>query len=479
MLRFSWQALELLCWAPCLASIIEESKQLIRRLRCGFRVGRLFVLIGALLALMASSAAAQLYINEIFFDPGGKFADTENEYIELRGTPNMSLANTYLIFLENEDTATHDGTTGQIDNIFDLSSQSLGSNGFLSLRQNGNRYPNPAPGATDLVNDGPGAGVGWGSGPTSSIGASDVGGDGVIENRGFTAMLINKGTGPTPTLGMALDGNVNNDNAELVGGMDPTPHDGLDYPTGQPGWTIFDSIGVHAAAEAYYGRTYAQVNFGALKVGTEVLPGIFFDMPNIEPGATYTGLGYEIEYIARWGNSTGQTPDDWHVSNLTDKPNSGSDQSLPDWRQSCVDNQDLQCHPDDDGNPLTPPPLGLLTESNQGVPYGTQLMHDIGAPNFLLGDYNKDGYVNAADYTVWRDALGQTGSDSIQLAADADHDYVVGISDFAVWKAHFGQPFAAGAASLATFGVPEPASLILALAGTIAVAAFRSRTRCC
>ena len=452
---------------------------MIRNLKCTPGLVGMAVLAISLAALLVNSAKAELYINEIFFDPGGKFSDTENEFIELRGTPNMSLANTYLIFLENEDTSTHDGTTGQVDNIFDLSNQSMGSNGFLTLRQNGTRYPSPAPGTTDLVNEGPGAGVGWGSGGTSLVGASDSGGDGVIENRGFTAMLINKGAGPAPVLGMALDGNVNNDNAELVDGLDPTPHDGLDYPTGQPGWTIVDSIGIHAAAEAYYGRTYAQVNFGTLQVGTEVLPGIIFDTPNIEPGATYTGLGYEIEYIARWGNSTGQTPDDWHLTNLTDKAASGSDQSYPDWRQSCVDGPG--CHPVDDGNPLTPPPLGLPTESNKGVPYGTQLMNDIGAPNFLLGDYNKDGYVNAADYTVWRDTVGLTGSNSLQLAADANHDYVVGPEDYDAWKAHFGQPFAPGAgsgsSSLATFGVPEPNSLIIALAGTIAVVAFGSRAR--
>jgi hypothetical protein len=443
--------------------------------------GRAALILAVVLVLFAGirkPAAAELYINEIFFDPGGKFSDTENEYIELRGTPNMSLANTYLIFLENEDTATHDGTTGQVDNIFDLSSQSMGSNGFLSLRQNGTGYPSPAPGTTDLVNDGPGAGVGWGSGPTSTIGASDIGGDGVIENRGFTAMLINNGTGPTPTLGMALDGNVNNDNADFVDGVDPTPHDGLDYPTGQPGWTIIDSIGIQAGAEAYYGRTYAQVNFGTLEVGQEVLPGIFFDTPNIEPGASYVGLGYEIEYIARWGNSSGQTPDDWHLSNLTDKPGSGSDQSIPDWRQSCVDG--VGCHPTDDGNPLTPPPLGLPTESNKGVPYGTQLMHDLGAPNFLLGDYNKDGYVDAADYVMWRATLGSTGTDSLQLAADANHDYIVGPEDYDAWKEHFDQPFAAGLGSQSSsVAVPEPAGLILALAGTFSVAALCSRSRSC
>ena len=38
-------------------------------------------------------------------------------------------------------------------------------------------------------------------------------------------------------------------------------------------------------------------------------------------------------------------------------------------------------------------------------------------PPSLAGDYNGDGVVDAADYTVWRDTFGQTGAD---LAADGD-----------------------------------------------------------
>ena len=44
----------------------------------------------------------------------------------------------------------------------------------------------------------------------------------------------------------------------------------------------------------------------------------------------------------------------------------------------------------------------------------------------LLGDYNHNGIVDAADYTVWRDSFGQSGSN---LAADGDHDGVVDSAD--------------------------------------------------
>ena len=57
----------------------------------------------AIVAFVATSITAaargDLYINEIFFDPPGS-GDNSQEYIELRGTPNMSLDNHYLVLLE-------------------------------------------------------------------------------------------------------------------------------------------------------------------------------------------------------------------------------------------------------------------------------------------------------------------------------------------------------------------------------------------
>jgi hypothetical protein len=83
------------------------------------------------------------------------------------------------------------------------------------------------------------------------------------------------------------------------------------------------------------------------------------------------------------------------------------------------------------------------------------------------GDYNGDGLVGAADYTVWRDTLG-----GINLAADGNRDGAVDGLDYDVWKAHFGD-VAPGAgsgsagASPSQVGVPEPASLPLFLIGGV------------
>jgi hypothetical protein len=51
------------------------------------------------------------------------------------------------------------------------------------------------------------------------------------------------------------------------------------------------------------------------------------------------------------------------------------------------------------------------------------------------GDYNQDGLVDAADYGVWRDNLGQTGP---ELRADGNRDNVVDAIDYDIWRNNFG-----------------------------------------
>jgi hypothetical protein len=87
----------------------------------------------------------------------------------------------------------------------------------------------------------------------------------------------------------------------------------------------------------------------------------------------------------------------------------------------------------------------------------------------LLGDYNGDSIVDAADYTVWRDALGTTGAGMSADGAGANGlpDGVVDQLDYLCWQANFGLSYGiGGAASLAEAVVPEPASVgLLALCG--------------
>ena len=55
----------------------------------------------------------------------------------------------------------------------------------------------------------------------------------------------------------------------------------------------------------------------------------------------------------------------------------------------------------------------------------------------LLGDYNQNGTVDAADYTVWRDSLGQTGLPMFS-GADGSGNGSIGAEDYGVWKSQFG-----------------------------------------
>jgi hypothetical protein len=73
------------------------------------------------------------------------------------------------------------------------------------------------------------------------------------------------------------------------------------------------------------------------------------------------------------------------------------------------------------------------------------------------GDYNHDGIVDAADYTVWRDTFGQSGSG---LDADGDGNNQVNGADYTYWKTRFGNIHGEGATSITT-GVPEPRVLSL------------------
>jgi len=80
----------------------------------------------------------------------------------------------------------------------------------------------------------------------------------------------------------------------------------------------------------------------------------------------------------------------------------------------------------------------------------------------LVGDYNGNGVVDAADYTVWRDTLGQSGSG---LAADGDGNGVVDSGDYDVWKTNFGQHAGSGTGASANAAVPEPSTWALLMFG--------------
>lgn len=85
---------------------------------------------------------------------------------------------------------------------------------------------------------------------------------------------------------------------------------------------------------------------------------------------------------------------------------------------------------------------------------------DLMADLVYAGDYNLDGAVNAADYTVWRDALGNLVPPGTM--ADANANGRVDALDYQLWRRHFGK----SAADFSDHGqskaaIPEPTSLVL------------------
>jgi T5SS/PEP-CTERM-associated repeat protein len=75
----------------------------------------------------------------------------------------------------------------------------------------------------------------------------------------------------------------------------------------------------------------------------------------------------------------------------------------------------------------------------------------------LSGDYNADGVVDAADYVVWRSALGQAVV--VGFGADGDASGTIDDGDYTVWRANFGDTAGAAAvvAAGATAGLPSSA----------------------
>lgn len=92
----------------------------------------------------------------------------------------------------------------------------------------------------------------------------------------------------------------------------------------------------------------------------------------------------------------------------------------------------------------------------------------------LEGDFNGDDVVNLADYSVWRDNLGN--SDESVLSNNGNGLDGVDAADYALWKTNFGQSQASPSTSAAQ-AIPEPASAgLLVLLLSAAGAATRNRT---
>ncbi len=236
---------------------------------CGWWLSLVFSLV--------TTAQAELLINEILFNPPG--LDSTNEYIELRGTPNLVIPEgTYLVSIEGDS----DGNPGTVQNLFNLSGLRIGQNGFLVLLQKFHRYrPNPL--STVITNSD--SGQGWGSGSSSSVHHRGEDGQNELENASCTFFLIQ--TDMEPSIGDDIDS-----------GNNGVP-DGAEFAS----WTILDSVGI-LDNDGDGDIAYGKINFRRDRA-----PG-----NDASASGNVVPVPFTAAYVARNGNSTDWTPTNWVAS---------------------------------------------------------------------------------------------------------------------------------------------------------------------
>ena len=102
------------------------------------------------------------------------------------------------------------------------------------------------------------------------------------------------------------------------------------------------------------------------------------------------------------------------------------------------------------------------------VPWVTARV-DLLVPERLPGDYNNDGFVDAADYVVWRGSVGEIGA---MLLADGDSNGIVDLVDYGVWRANFGRSLSN---LVTTSSIPEPETWILFVMATATMVILSSK----
>jgi T5SS/PEP-CTERM-associated repeat protein len=121
----------------------------------------------------------------------------------------------------------------------------------------------------------------------------------------------------------------------------------------------------------------------------------------------------------------------------------------------------------------------LALASAPALPGGLQWDLDVNPTTVVLnvlssGDYNGDGAVDAADYLLWRNTLGQAGP---ALPADGDGSGVVDAADYDIWRNRFGNVVGGGMG--AALAVPEPrASVLITFAMTVSLLYRRKFAAC-
>jgi serralysin len=97
-------------------------------------------------------------------------------------------------------------------------------------------------------------------------------------------------------------------------------------------------------------------------------------------------------------------------------------------------------------------------DANAAQLYRLLVQQGVSSVGLLAGDFNSDGSVGLADYSIWRDNFGRTGLQPYS-PGDANGDGLVNQADYQEWRANFGQTASAIAAVI---GDVEPVTVEIA-----------------
>jgi hypothetical protein len=275
---------------------------------------------------------------------------------------------------------------------------------------------------------------------------------------GGASLLMTTGSGQGGTLGVGSTSNpfLGADNAlplgqELTSGkyvysaditvLDPRPRNQL--------FIVGDVLGPNS------------VTFG-MDRGAIFFEGVYLGQPNVPTGFGATQVGYNIHLAVTFDLDTETGSVSWYdLDDPTDASTKG----------------DVELGTFPNGAGVGNYAFTRLIVSETPPSAGFDNIRLAVFSEGLAGDYNSDGTVDAADYTVWRDNLG--AADETVIGGNGDGLNGVDQGDYLVWKSNFGTiagPMGGGS-SLGQVPVPEPATSVLAIVAAMAWLAlfFRSR----
>ena len=237
-----------------------------------------------------------------------------------------------------------------------------------------------------------------------------------------------------------------------------------------------------ASESEKYGVAFSSLNGG----GVGSYPEIFLPLGKTPhsikvANTTYAALSmlHGDAFSKKFGGPTGNAPD-WFRLSVTGldaawEPVGQVEHYLADYRSTDpAEDYVLDGWQKVDLSPLASPEVAILQmqlHSSDTGPFGMNTpayfaVDDLVlADSVVLGDYNRMDGVDAADYTVWRDRLGDLVTPPGN-GPDGNGNGLVDSDDYGIWKTSFEIVTGSGKTTVVT-DVPEPTGLCLLAIGTL------------